>query len=467
MTIHSDTGRQTSTPRGRRHDRRRFLQGVGACVALPAFESLLPRSVQAAEATTAKATASTTPGGAPLRTAFVYFPNGAQQDNWFPSGAGHEFSLNKTMQPLEGLKSQIQVIGGLDHINATPGPDGAGDHARANATFLTGVRARKTAGADIHLGVSIDQLAADKIGAATRFPSLELSCDAVRKSGGCDSGYSCAYQFNLSWRTPTTPMTPEPNPRLVFERLFGGTQEGEGSLAARRQRRQSVLDFVLEDSRSLERNLAPKDRRKLDEYLTGVREVEQRIARAENFADAPRPDMEAPEGIPADYGEHMNLMFDMLALAFQTDSTRVATLLLAGDGTNRAFPQIDIPEGHHYLTHQRDAEKQAKVAEIDLYYMQRFARFLDKLANTEDADGHSVLHNSMIVYGCGIADGNRHTHENLPVILAGAGGGTLETGRYVQVPPQPMTNLFLSMLDRLGVEGVQRFGDSTGRLKGI
>jgi hypothetical protein len=263
-------------------------------------------------------------------------------------------------------------------------------------------------------------------------------------------------------------MTPEPNPRLVFERLFGSPSgPGEGSLASRRAQQQSILDFVLEDSRSLHRGLSSKDRRKLDEYLTGVRDIEERLSRAENFADVPRPDIEPPDGIPEDYGEHMNLMFDMLALAFQTDSTRIATLLLAGDGTNRAFPQIEIPEGHHYLTHQRDEDKQAKVAQIDLYYMQHFARFLQKLHEMEDFDGKSVLHNSMIVYGCGIADGNRHTHENLPVILAGAGGGTLETGRYVKAGSEPMTNLFLSMLDRLGVHGVERFGDSTGRLRGI
>ena len=443
--------------------RRRFLKGVGACIAVPSLETFLPRSLRAAAPALA-----TTPDGAPQRMAFVYFPNGAQQDNWFPAGGGREFVLNKTMQPLESLKDQIQIIGRLDHINATPGPDGAGDHARANATFLTGVRARKTAGSDIHLGVSIDQVAAEHVGHATRFPSLELSCDAVRKSGGCDSGYSCAYQFNLSWKTPTTPMTPEPNPRLVFERLFGSPSgAGNGGVAGRRAEQKSILDFVLDDSRSLHRELSQKDRQKLDEYLTGVRDIEQRIERAENFEDVPLPDIEPPEGIPADYGEHMNLMFDMLALAFQTDSTRVATLLLAGDGTNRAFPQIEIPEGHHYLTHQRDEEKQAKVAEIDLYYMQHFARFLQKLDQTEDANGKSVLHNSMIVYGCGIADGNRHTHDNLPVILAGAGGGTLDTGRYIKAGSEPMTNLYLSMLDRMGIEGVQRFGDSTGRLRGI
>lgn len=443
--------------------RRRFLKGVGACIALPALEAFLPRSLSASPPAVA-----TTPHGAPLRMAFVYFPNGAQQDKWFPTGMGKEFELNKTMLPLESIKDQIQIIGGLDHVNADPGPDGAGDHARANATFLTGVRARKTAGSDIHLGVSIDQIAAEHVGHATRFPSLELSCDAIRKSGGCDSGYSCAYQFNLSWKTPTTPMTPEPNPRLVFERLFGSPAgKGAESIAARRAQQNSVLDFILEDSRSLHRDLSTKDRQKLDEYLTGVRDIEQRIERAENFEDLPRPDIEPPGGIPEDYGEHMNLMFDMLALAFQTDSTRIATLLLAGDGTNRAFPQIEIPEGHHYLTHQRDEDKQAKVAQIDLYYMRHFARFLQKLDQTEDVDGQSVLHNSMIVYGCGIADGNRHTHDNLPVILAGAGGGTLETGRHIKAGSEPMTNLFLSMLDRLGVESLERFGDSTGRLRGI
>ncbi len=453
--------RIASAPRAGVWSRRRFLRGLGLAVALPAFESL-PRLLGAAEGATVKA---------PRRMAFVSIPNGVQQDNWFPEGSERDFELNRTMRPLEAVREHIQIISGLDHINATPGPDGAGDHARANATLLTGVRARKTDGSDIHLGISIDQVAANRIGHETRFPSLELSCDKVRKSGRCDSGYSCAYLYNISWQSATVPMTPEPNPRLLFERLFGAGDHGQRRKlsAARGESQQSVLDFVLDDAKTLERELGRKDRRKLEEYLTGVRDIEQRLARAEEFGDLPDPPVDTPAGIPADYGEHMRLMFDLLALAFQTDSTRIATLLLAGDGTNYAFPQIGIPEGHHYLTHEqrRSPEAAEKVTRIDEYYMQHFAAFLEKLAKTEDSDGHSVLRNSMIVYGGAIADGNRHTHDNLPVILAGGGGGELRTGRYVEVASQPMANLFLGMLDHLGVTGVESFGDSTGRLGAI
>jgi hypothetical protein len=461
------------TARIERHlalSRRQFLRGLGVCMALPVFESSLGRGLRAAT-TPGASPLATTSTGAPLRMAFVYFPNGAHQQNWWPTGEGSAFQLGRTMQPLAGLKSAIQVVSGLDHKNAAPGNDGAGDHARANATFLTGVRARKTDSADIQAGISVDQLAAEQIGHVTRFSSLELSCDNVRKSGSCDSGYSCAYQYNLSWRSASTPMTPEPNPRLVFERLFGNGAPGERqrNFEMRQQKQKSLLDFVLDDTRSLQRQLGAKDRDKLDEYLTGVRTIEQRIQRAESFGRLPDPGAEVPPaGIPADFGEHMDIMYDLLAMAFQTDSTRVATLLLANDGSNRAFTEIGIPEGHHYCSHHRNnPELMDKVAEIDLYYMQHFARFLDRLEKTKDVDGKSVLHNSMIVYGCGNADGNRHTHDNLPVILAGAGGGTVTSGRYAKYSPQPMSNLFLSMTDRLGVKGLERIGDSTGRLQAV
>jgi hypothetical protein len=449
-------------------NRRQFLRGLGVCMTLPMFESLAPTVLKAnAVPGAAGLPMAATATGAPLRMAFVYFPNGAHQDYWWPTGSGSNFTLGRTMQPLANLKQSIQVLGGLDHQNATAGNDGAGDHARANATFLTGARARKTDSVDIEVGVSVDQLAAQQVGHTTRFSSLELSCDAVRKAGRCDSGYSCAYQYNLSWASANTPMAPEPNPRLVFERLFGSGAPGErqANFQRRQQTQKSLLDFIMDDARTLKGQLGHNDRQKLEEYLTGVREIEQRIQRNESFGALPDPAMDTPNGIPANYGEHMEIMYDLLALAFTTDSTRVATLLLAGDGTNRAFPQIGIPEGHHYLSHHRNEnDMMEKVGQIDLYYMQHFARFLEKLDKTKDVDGNSVLHNSMIVYGCGNADGNRHTHDNLPVVLAGAGGGTLRTGRYVQLGSKPMTNLFLGMTDRMGVTGLERIGDSTGRI---
>lgn len=444
-------------------NRRQFLRGLGACVALPIFESVAPA---AAVAGTPAPKLAATATGAPLRTAFLYFPNGAIPAAWWPASEGAQFEFSRTLQPLAQARERFQILGGLDHLNAMPGPDGAGDHARANGTFLTGVRLKKSA-TEIHAGISIDQVIARNVGHLTRFPSLELTCDAGRNSGACDSGYSCAYQYNLSWSSPTTPMTPEANPRQVFERLFGAGSPGQRAehLRLRYQEQRSILDFVLEDARQMQRRLDARDRDKLDQYLTGVRAVETRIQNAEKLGAAKDPKVEAPAGIPPGYGEHIQIMFDLLVLAFQTDSTRVATLLLAHDGSNRSFAEIGIPDGHHDLSHHfDDPEKIRKVSEIDLWYVKQLAQFLDKLEATKDTDGKSLLHNSMIVYGGGNADGNRHTHVNLPILLAGAGGGTLTPGRYLRHGSKPATNLFLSLADRMGVTALERFGDSSGRL---
>jgi hypothetical protein len=462
---------QRDSARNRHSDgasRRAFLRGAGVALALPAFESLVSQGALAAGTETARV--ATTATGAPLRMAFVYVPNGVHQGYWWPKKEGKDFELNKTLQPLEKVKEHLQIMGGLDQINATAGPDGPGDHARASGSFLTGVRVKKTAGADIHAGISVDQVAAQRIGHLTRFPSLELTCDAVRKSGNCDSGYSCAYQYNLSWSGPTLPVAPEPNPRLVFERLFGAGSRAERgkSLAMRREQQRSILDFVLDDTKGLERELGKRDHQKLDEYLAGVREIERRIQQAERFKDIPNPDVEAPSGIPGSFPDHIGLMFDMMILAFQTDSTRIATFLLANEGSNRTFPEIGISEGHHNLSHHfGKKEMMEKIGSIDHWYVERFARFLEKLASIKDVDGHSLLHNSMIVYGSGNSDGNRHTHANLPIILAGGGGGSLATGRHVKFKGKPLNNLYLSMLDRLGVDGIARLGDSTGRVETV
>lgn len=449
--------------------RRRFLRGLGACVALPALETFLPARARALEPDPALRLA-TTASGAPMRLGVVYFPNGAIQPSWWPKGENAEFELAETMAPLQNVKHQLQVLGGMDHANAMPGPDGAGDHARASGTFLTGVRVKKTAGSDIHAGVSIDQVIASKVGHLTRFPSLELTCDAVRKSGNCDSGYSCAYQYNLSWRSATTPVAPEPNPRLLFERLFGAGNHGERieSLKRRQQEQRSILDFVLDEAHSLEGQLTSRDKQKLDEYLVSVREIEQRIEKAERFGSPADPDVATPEGIPAAFEDYVQIMFDMMVLAFQTDSTRVATFLLANEGSNRPFPEIGIAEGHHSLTHHMNKQDMIdKVAQIDLWYVKQFGRFLDKLEQTKDVDGRSLLHNSMILYGSGNADGNRHTHTNLPVVLAGAGGGTLTPGRFAKFGGVPMSNLLLGLAARMGAGNIERIGDSTGRLDSI
>jgi hypothetical protein len=447
--------------------RRHFLRGLGAAVALPAFTSM-PTRLFASEP--GAVPLATTASGAPLRTAFVYFPNGAIPSAWWPKTEDEKnFDLQGTLSPLEPARQHIQVLGGLNHENANPGPDGAGDHARANGTFLTGVRMKKSA-VDVRAGISIDQAIAQRIGHLTRFPSLELTCENSRRSGACDSGYACAYQFNLSWSSETTPMAAEANPRMVFERLFGAGSHGERneSLVRRQREQRSILDFVMEDARAMQRRLDTSDKSKLDQYLTGIREIETRIEKAERFGNVPDPNVDTPSGVPTSYEQYGNLMFDMLALAFQTDSTRVATFLLAHDGSNRPFGDIGIFEGHHDLSHHQNREEWVtKVAQIDQWYARQFAKFLKKLEETKDTDGNSLLHNCQIVYGSGNADGNRHTHTNLPLILAGAGGGTLTPGRYVKHNSKPTSNLFLTMSDRLGIQGLERFGDSTGRLTNV
>jgi hypothetical protein len=440
---------------------------MGAGIALPAFASLSPVNLRAASTANKL---GTTASGAPLRTAFLYFPNGAIPAAWWPKDAGENFTFSRTLAPLAQWRQHLQVLGGLDDSSAKPGEDGAGDHARANGTFLTGVRVKKSA-TELHAGISIDQVMAQAVGDLTRLPSLELTCETSRPSGDCDSGYSCAYQFNLAWSSPTTPVAAESNPRQVFERLFGAgpPEQRLQNLQQRRKEDRSILDFVLEDARQMQRRLDATDKDKLDQYLTGVRTLETRIHNAEKLGDPKGPMIQGPPAaIPPGYGDHMDLMFDILTLAFQTDSTRVATLLLAHDGSNRSFSDIGIPEGHHDLSHHFDnEEKIKKVSDIDLWYVSQLAKFLQKLEQTKDVDGHSLLHNSMILYGSGNADGNRHTHVNLPLILAGAGGGTLHPGRFVQHDSKPLANLFLGLADRMGLKNLDRFGDSAGQLTNV
>jgi hypothetical protein len=442
--------------------RRTFLKGVGTVIALPALEAMVPpiRALSAA--------AEPNTSAFPRRMAFVYIPNGANMADWTPKFAGAEFELPYILEPLKPFQKDFQVLSGLAHDKARPHGDGAGDHARASASFLTGCQARKTAGADIKVGVSVDQIAAEKIGRLTRLPSLELGGDPSRISGNCDSGYSCAYQYNLSWKTETTPMPPEVNPRSVFERLFSDGLSGDvpGDRAARLRHNQSILDLAKEDANTLKRNLGYTDRRKLDEYLSAVRELELRIEHSEKFK-ATFPDYQKPAGIPADNEHHLRLLFDLLALAFQTDTTRIATFLIAHDGSNNPYPTIGVSEGHHDLSHHgNDETKKKKIAKINHFHMTQFAYFLEKLKAVKEGEG-TLLDNCMIVYGGAIGDGNAHNHDDLPILLAGRGGGTLQPGRHVRLEREtPMTNLYLSMLDRLGVSA-QRIGDSTGKLESI
>ena len=438
--------------------RRTFLKGVGTAMALPLLEAMAPSRIFAATA-----------AANPKRMAFVYVPNGVNMADWTPGAEGASFELPSILDPLKPHQRDLQVLSGLAHRKADPNGDGAGDHARASASFLTGMQARKTAAVDIRAGVSVDQIAAGKIGNFTRLPSLELSCDKGQQAGSCDSGYSCAYQFNLAWKTATTPLPPEVNPRAVFERLFSNGLPGESqeSRAARHANRKSILDFVLEDARQLKAKLGATDRRKLDEYMTAVREIEQRIERAEKFGGAASTDYARPKGVPGDYEQHLRVMFDLLALAFQTDTTRVSTFIVAHDGSNRSYPFIGVSDGHHDLSHHGgNAEKKKKIAAINQFHVRQFAYFLEKLKSIKEGEG-TLLDNCMIVYGSGISDGNAHNHNDLPVLLAGRGGGTLAPGRHARFAQDtPMTNLYLSMLERMGVEA-ERLGDSTGRLQNL
>lgn len=432
-------------------------------IALPALECMTPLARAAGNFP------GKSPGGAPVRMAFIYSPNGRIMSQWTPKALGKNFKLENTLSPLAKHRSMLQVLSGLDHDKARANGDGGGDHARANATFLTGCQAKKTAGADIRIGISVDQIAAQQLGDQTLLRSLEMSCDQVRQSGRCDSGYSCAYQYNLSWKSERTPMAPEHDPRAVFERLFGGAS-GKGSAeerARRAEERKSVLDYVLDDANRLNRQLGNNDRQKLEEYLTAVREMEQRIEKAERMTKA-LPKAKAPTGVPASYREHIRSMYDLMLLAFQTDTTRISSFMMAHDGSNRSFSEIGVAEGHHHISHHsRDPKKMEQVAKIDRFYVEQFAYFMERMRSTKDIDGKSLLDNSMIIFGSGISDPDRHDHHDLPILLAGGGGGTLQTGRHVNFDGDvPLTNLYLSMLDRVGVRA-ERIGDSDGRLPNI
>jgi hypothetical protein len=435
--------------------RRTFLKGLGTVMALPMLEAMRP---------IARAAAATVP--TPRRMAFVYVPNGANMADWRPKNLGANYDLPAILQPLKNVQNDVCVFTGLTHDKGRANGDGAGDHARASATFLTGCQPRKTDGADIKVGISADQLAAQKIGRATRFASLEIGCDRGQQAGNCDSGYSCAYSYNIAWKTESTPLPPEVNPRNVFDRLFSNERSNESPerRAIIDRQRRSVLDFVLDDAKRLQSNLGATDRRKLDEYMTAVRDLEQRIEQAQKYQVA-MPALKSPTGIPEDYEAHIRLMYDLLALAFQTDSTRIATFVVAHDGSNRNYPFIGVIDGHHDLSHHGgNEEKKAKIAKINTFHMRQFAYFLEKMRSIKEGEG-TLLDQSMIVYGSGLADGNAHAHDNLPVLLAGRGGGAINSGRHIQVPREtPMTNLFMSLLDNMGAK-VPRIGDSTGVLK--
>jgi hypothetical protein len=438
--------------------RRTFLRGFGLAMGLPLLEAMTPATrSMAAEAVAAH----------PVRMGFVFFPNGAIMQSWTPGKAGADYELSDTLSPLEDFKSDLNVLSGLAQDNGRAKGDGPGDHARCASTFLTGAHPFKTSGADIRVGVSVDQVAAQTVGKLTRLPSLELGITRGRNAGNCDSGYSCAYSSNISWKTKSTPMAKEINPRLAFERLFGDGRDAEASRQKRNLYRKSILDLVSQDADRLRKQLGQTDRRKLDEYFQSLRALELRIERSEKAASLQPPDLDLPEGVPQDLGKHIRLMMDIMVVAFQSDATRISTFMLGNAGDNRPYRMVEVNEGHHSLSHHRNEERTMnQIRRIDKYLATHFAYLLKKMKETPEGEG-SLLDNSMLLYGSGLGDANRHDHHNLPIILAGRGGGTIRTGRHIKTSSEtPLNDLFLSMLDRVGAD-VESVGDSKGRFTEI
>ncbi len=435
--------------------RRTVLRGLGASRALPLLDGMVP-ALSAQRATAANPV---------RRLGAIYVPNGVEMRAWIPAAEGR-LELSPILAPLEPVRDQLCVLSGLADKPAIPlEGEGVGDHARAAATWLTGVHATKTEGPNIRAGVSMDQIAARELGKQTQLSSLELAIDSVEVLGACDQGYSCAYTNTIAWRNATTPLPMENNPRAVFERLFGAADSTDASarLARLRQDR-SILDFVTAEAGGLERTLGAGDRLKMDQYLDAVRDVERRIQRAEEQSDREVPVVEQPVGIPDTFEAHARLMFDLLALAYQTDLTRVSTFMFGKEVSGRSFPEIGVPGGHHgYSHHQNDPNNLAMLAKINTHHIAQFGYFLEKLRNTPDGDG-SLLDHSLFVYGAGISDGNLHFHLDLPTLLVGGGAGHLEGGRHLKYPSEtPLTNLHVSVLDKLGLP-MEQFGDSSGPL---
>jgi hypothetical protein len=428
---------------------------LGTAVALPFLDAMVP----------ALAPAQSTKR--PTRMAFVYVPNGIDMRNWTLNYEGPLGALTPTLQPLAPYKSDFTILSNLTHNTGRALLDGPGDHGRCCGSYLTGVQVKKTL-TDIKASVSCDQLVANQIGHLTRFPSLEVGLEDARQAGDCDSGYSCAYTNNLAWRSETQPLPPVLDPKALFERLFGDDAGLTPEQRARRNHnRRSILDFVSEDTKSLQSGLGPVDKRKLDEYLNSVREIETQIEKAEKDNAQIDPGMDKPYGVPNGFAEHFRLMTDMITVAFQADLTRVVTFLVTHEGTSRAYREIGIADGHHPLTHHRNqVELMDKVARINLYHMEQFAQWVGRLKNTPDVDG-TLVDNSMLVYGAGLADGNSHIHSDLPTLMVGRAGGYIKPGRRIVYRKEtPMCNLFLTMMDRMGLR-MDQFGDSTGHLSGL
>jgi hypothetical protein len=446
-----------------------MLRGVGVTMSLPFLEAMLPSKLFGAAAPTTGPSALAA-DGFPKRLAFVYMPNGTIPTKWNVTGTGADYVLSPTLQPLASLRDDLLVLDGLACNHAMSNGDGPGDHARAMSAFLTAVQPHKTGGTDIRAGISLDQYAATKIGNTTRFASLELALEYGRQEGECDSGYACTYSNNLSWRTQTTPAPHEVNPRVLFDRLFGGAGERQMSDtdAQREMYDQSILDFVMDDAQTLNNKLGANDKRRMDEYMTSVRDVERRLSQPTvpipaNIAGG----MQRPTRIPESFVDHFKLMADLLVIAFQADLTRISSLVLGVEGSRRSYPEIGIMDEHHAISHHKNIpSRMAQQASIGHFHIQQFAYFLNRLKSIKEGNG-TLLDHSMVLYGGGCKEGNIHSHFDLPVLLAGKGGGTLTPGRQLHFETMtPIANLYVSMLNRVGIPA-KSFGDSTGPLEGL
>jgi hypothetical protein len=436
--------------------RRTFLRGMGATLALPLVDGMVPAFARA------QGTAQS-----PTRLSFIYVPNGIIMERWTPRTVGAGFEMTPILAPLAPFRENLLVLSGLvaNGARALAG-EGAGEHARASATFLSGVHPKKTEGTDLRAGITVDQLVAKELGTQSQLASLEVAMDSTEVVGTCDTGYSCAYSNTLCWRSETTPIPMENQPRAVFERLFGDSDSTDAAeRLARIQKRRSILDSLVEDAARLAAGLGSSDRTKLNEYLDAVRDVERRIQAAETQSSRELPPFERPGSIPAKFTDHCKLMMDLQVLAYQTDTTRVITFMIGREQNTRVYDELGFSDAFHPLSHhQNDAAKIAKVIQINTLHTQMFAYFLKKMRSTPDGDG-SLLDHSMIVYGSAISDGNLHLHDNLPMLVAGGGSGRLKGGRHIRYPDEtPTTNLYLTLLDKLGMP-LEKFGDSTGKLE--
>ena len=443
--------------------RRAVLRGLGVALALPWLEgmgALMSGTARGADAPSADGTGGKMAAKVPNRMVFVYVPNGKVMPAWIPSGVGNGYQLSPLLLPLAALKEDFNIITGLAADKARAHGDGGGDHARAMSAYLTGAQPYKTDGTDVRAGISVDQIAAARIGQTTRLPSLEIGSEPTNAAGSCDSGYSCVYNSTISWRSATTPLPKIFRPREVFNRLFG-----DGVISPEMERRKkSILDFVMDESHRMENRVGASDRRKLEEYLSSIRDIEQRMERADKMPPGAKPAYAVPADIPENFGEYMQIMADLIVLALQTDTTRVITYVVANEVSNRTYPEVGVRDGHHETSHHGNRpDRLANLRKINTYHVQQLAYLLQRMKAIKEGEG-TLLDHSMVVYGSGNADGNRHDHDNLPTLVCGRGGGTIATGRHIHYAQEtPINNLWLSLLDRMD-SGVETFGDGTGRL---